>query len=75
MQLTSILYQYHDAFLAKYGSRILPGHLRAIEAINRCRTPLAGELFVQCSDCGHQQWQPLSCGHRAAHNVRTMKPR
>jgi hypothetical protein len=33
MRLASILDQYHDALQAKYGSRLLPGHLRAIEAI------------------------------------------
>jgi hypothetical protein len=65
MQLASILDQYHDAFLAKYGSRLLPGHLRAIDAISRCRTPQAGELYVQCTDCGHATWRPRSCGHRS----------
>ena len=65
MRLASILDQYHDALQAKYGSRLLPGHLRAIEAISRCRTPQAGELFVQCLGCGHETWQPLSCGHRS----------
>lgn len=65
MQLASILDQYHDAFMAKYGSRLLPGHLRAIEAINRCRTPASGELFVQCPDCCHSTWRPRSCGHRS----------
>jgi hypothetical protein len=65
MHLVSILDQYHDAFHAKYGSRLLPGHLHAIDAISRCRTPEAGELFVQCSDCGHATWRPRSCGHRS----------
>ena len=65
MRLASILDQYHDLFQAKYGSRLLPGHLRAIEAISRCRTPQAGELFVQCLGCGHATWQPHSCGHRS----------
>ena len=65
MRLASILDQYHDALQAKYGSRLLPGHLRAIDAISRCRTPQAGELFVQCFGCGHATWQPLSCGHRS----------
>jgi len=65
MRLASILDQYHDALQAKYGLRLLPGHLRAIEAISRCRTPQAGELFVQCLGCGHATWQPLSCGHRS----------
>jgi hypothetical protein len=65
MQLASILVQYHDAFRAKYGSRLLSGQLRAIEAISRCRTPEAGQLLVQCTDCGHALWQPRSCGHRS----------
>ena len=65
MQLASILNQYHDVFQAKYGSRLLPGHLRAIDAISRCRTPEAGQLLVQCSDCGHTEWRPRSCGHRS----------
>lgn len=65
MQLSSVLDQYHDALRAKYGSRLLPGHLRAIDAIRRCRTPEAGELFVQCIDCGHATWRPKSCGHRS----------
>jgi hypothetical protein len=64
MHLASILDQYHDAFQAKYGSQLLPGHLRAIDAIGRCRTPDAGQLFVQCPSCRHSTWQPLSCGHR-----------
>jgi len=65
MKLASILDQYHDAFQAKYGSRLLPGHLRAIDAISSCRTPEAGQLLVQCSGCGHTEWRPRSCGHRS----------
>jgi hypothetical protein len=65
MQFASLLHQYHDAFQTKYASRLLPGHLRAIDAIKRCRTPEAGEVFVQCTDCGHATWRPRSCGHRS----------
>jgi hypothetical protein len=65
MQLASIFDQYHDAFHAKYGSRLLPAHLRAIDAISRCRTPEAGQLLVQCTECGHAEWRPRSCGHRS----------
>lgn len=65
MQLAAILDQYHDAFQAKYSSRLLPSHLRAIEAISRCRTPEAGQLLVQCIDCGHTMRHPRSCGHRS----------
>ena len=65
MQMASLIHQYQDALKSKYGSRLLPGHLRAISAITRCRTPAAGELFVQCPDCGHATWRPRSCGHRS----------
>jgi len=65
MHLASILNQYHDAFQAKYGSRLLPGHLSAIDAISRCRTPEAGEILLQCGGCGHTIWRPRSCGHRS----------
>jgi len=65
MHFASVLDQYHDAFQCKYGSRLLPVHLRAIDAISRCRSPQAGELFVQCPECGHATWRPLSCGHRS----------
>ena len=65
MELASLIHQYHDDLHSKYGSQLLPGHLAAIGAIMRCRTPEAGELFVQCSDCGHTEWRPRSCGHRS----------
>lgn len=65
MQLASILDQYHDAFQAKYASRLSQAHLRAIEAIRCCRTPEAGQLLVQCPDCGHAIERPRSCGHRS----------
>ena len=65
MQLAAILDQYHDAFQAKYASRLLPNHLRAIEAIRCCRTPQAGQVLVQCTDCGYTIERPRSCGHRS----------
>ena len=65
MELAPIIHQYHDALLVKYGSQLLPSHLHAIDAIKKCRTPDAGELFVQCPDCGYSEWRPRSCGHRS----------
>lgn len=64
MELASIVNQYYDA-LAKYAETSLPGHLKVLNAILRCRTPDSGELYVQCPDCGHAEWRPLSCGHRS----------
>ena len=65
MEMASIIHQYYDAFMIKYADTLLPGHLKAMNAIRSCRTPDSGELYVQCTGCGHTQWQPLSCGHRS----------
>jgi hypothetical protein len=47
MKLASIIHHYHEAFMAKYADRLLPTHLKALDAIMRCRTPQAGELHVR----------------------------
>ncbi len=65
MELSSIVNQYHEAFIIKYANSVLPGHLKAINAICSCRTPASGELYVQCPECNHAEWRPLSCGHRS----------
>lgn len=65
MELASIIHQYYDSFMTKYGDKLLPGHLNAIHAILRCRTPDSGELYVRCPECDHTEWRPLSCGHRS----------
>ncbi len=65
MKLSSIINQYYDAFISKYEGTALPGHLKAINAICRCRTPDSGEVYVSCPDCNHGEWRPLSCGHRS----------
>jgi hypothetical protein len=66
MKLASVFREYADAFLAKYGPRLLPSHHTALRAILSCRTPNAGTVHVQhCSQCGHHEWRPLSCGPRS----------
>jgi hypothetical protein len=65
MELATIIDQYYDAFIAKHTDTLLTGHLRALNAIRRCRTPDSGELHVQCPDCGRIEWRPMSCGHRS----------
>ncbi len=65
MELQSIIQQYKPAFLEKYGESVLPSQWRAIHAMQRCRTPGSGELYVQCTQCDQSHWHPLSCGHRS----------
>ncbi len=64
MEMSSIVQQYFAPFSAKYGARALPSHWKTLQAILRCRTPDSVELYVQCPDCEHGEWRPLSCGHR-----------
>ena len=65
MEMASIINQYYDTFMIKYAGTVLPGHLKAMNAIRSCRTPDSGELYVQCPHCHHAEWRPLSCGHRS----------
>jgi len=65
MELATIINQYRESFITKYGNTVLPGHLKAMDAICSCRTPDSGELYVQCPECWHAEWRPLSCGHRS----------
>ena len=65
MKLSSIINQYYEAFISKYEGTALPSHLKAMNAICRCRTPDSGEIYVSCPDCNHGEWRPLSCGHRS----------
>jgi len=51
--------------MIKHADTVLPSHLKAMNAIRSCRTPDSGELYVQCPDCNHTEWRPLSCGHRS----------
>lgn len=65
MKLASLVHQYLDAFKAKYTLQLWPIHLDALDAIVRCRTPDAGELYAGCTECSHTQCHALSCGHRS----------
>ena len=65
MELNTIINQYKSSFLAQYGSSLLPEQLQAMHALQRCRTPDSGEIYVQCTQCNEAHWRPMSCGHRS----------
>lgn len=64
MEIASIVNDYYNTFIEKHGAAALPGHLKALNAIRRCRTPDSGQVYVKCPDCHHSEWRPVSCGHR-----------
>jgi hypothetical protein len=64
MEMASLVAQYFDRYIDRYGETALPGHLKTLRAILRCRTPESGELYVRCPACDHAEWRPISCGNR-----------
>lgn len=64
MELAVIIKEHYDSFIEKYGSNALPGHLKALHSILRCRTKGSGQIYVSCPKCDHFEWQSVSCGHR-----------
>jgi Zn finger protein HypA/HybF involved in hydrogenase expression/rhodanese-related sulfurtransferase len=64
IKLSDLLQQYKLSFEQTYGNRLLTSQRRAISAILSCRMPDAGEIIVQCPDCGRFEWRAQSCGNR-----------
>jgi hypothetical protein len=65
MKLASIIHHSYEAFMAKYADRLLPTHLKTLDAIMQCRTPQAGKIQLHCTECDEVMCQPRSCGHRS----------
>lgn len=63
-RLASIIDTYKTEFLAQFRHRLSPDHLRALAAIQRCRTQASPKMQLACGDCPHQHFIPHSCGHR-----------
>lgn len=64
MEMATIVNQYYQGYIDKYGKNALPSHHKTLNAIRNCRTVNSGELFVKCSECDHSEWRPMSCGNR-----------
>lgn len=62
--LSSVIDEFGARFKARYSDRLLPGHQRALGAMQRCRTDTSRQMLVSCTDCAHQTFIPHSCGHR-----------
>lgn len=64
MEIKSLINQYAELYLERFGSNALPEQLKTLRNIQHCRTAASGELYAQCPDCHHGEWRPLSCGNR-----------
>ena len=62
--LAEIVQQYGDAYLEKYGDRLLPSHRRTLHDIAQCRTGALGGHVYRCDGCGEIHYQYHSCQNR-----------
>ncbi len=64
VSLADVLRRHWPAYKQRFGSRLLPSHQRAVQAILSCRTPALGGQLYRC-DCGRHEFVYHSCNHRA----------
>ena len=65
LRLADVFMQHGPSYLQRYGTAVLPSHVRAIDAITRCRTPVLGGHLAQCTECQRRHLLYHSCRHRA----------
>ena len=63
--VADIFREYGDGYMARFGSRMLPSHRRALQDIVDCRTPALGGQLRGCDDCGQWHYVYHSCRNRA----------
>lgn len=63
--LSRLITEFADKVRERYGKRLLPGHERALTAMQACRTEHSPVLVVRCPACGQRETLPHSCGHRS----------
>lgn len=62
--LAEILRRHGPAYRARFGDDMPWDQLRAMRAIERCRTPALGGQRWECPGCAHAHWALHSCGNR-----------
>jgi hypothetical protein len=63
--VADIVRRYGGEYLQRFGPDILPSHRRALEDLQRCRTPTLGGHVFSCDQCGHQEYAYHSCRNRS----------
>ena len=64
IELAEIFRQYGKSYCQKYANRMPSTHLKAIRAIEQCRTEALGGQVYRCPDCNHEQYSYHSCRNR-----------
>ncbi len=64
VELAEIFRLHGPAYRAKFGSRMLPSHLRAMQDIEQCRTASLGGQLYFCTQCQERRYSYHSCKNR-----------
>ena len=64
LEFADIFRQYGPAYRAKYGDRMLPSHIKAMEDIESCRTQVMGGHVYSCDACDQMIYTYHSGGNR-----------
>jgi hypothetical protein len=62
--ITEIFRTFSPEYIDRYGDAIPQEHLKAINAINQCRTEAAGVALYECRECAETSRVNRSCGNR-----------
>jgi hypothetical protein len=67
VELADIFRRYGPDYIDRFGSKVLPGHLRALQDIIACRTEQMGGHLYACQnpDCEQLVYAYHSCGNRS----------
>lgn len=64
MELAEIFRQHGPAYRQKFKGRLPTSHLKAMAAIEQCRTEALGGHVYTCDDCGESRYSYHSCKNR-----------
>ena len=66
-ELAEVFRRFGQAYLARYGGRVLPSHRAAMAAIQACRTPALGGQVWRCEreGCARERYAYHSCRNRS----------
>lgn len=65
IELAEIFHKYGSEYLSLFQNKILPSHVKAMNAIMQCRTPSMGGKVYTCKVCKKDNYSYHSCNNRA----------
>jgi hypothetical protein len=64
IDLAQIIQDFGIEYLLKFSDKILPSHLKAMQAITECKTPPLGGQVYTCGKCNTKEYSYHSCNNR-----------